>query len=89
MNLNVKQAVLDFNERRIEKKAKQKYKDGFGWAMTAYYVEHRALLDIDVITSPPHEFKHIEWDFNQGARTAMDVIAISLIKHGEYNGPNA
>ena len=86
---SVRAAMRASNEKKENAKNKQRLKDGFGWAMTAYYIEEKSLGFIEMISSPLPEFGLPNLQFDRGVAMAMDIIAVSLIKHGEYNGPNA
>jgi len=63
----VKQILAKYREE----KRKHAYCDGFGWAMSAFFVEKQSQIEIESYIFNRHS------DFDQGAQEALSI----LVKH--------
>lgn len=75
-------------QRAANKNAKC-FSAGFLWIMHAYYLEQQSIVEIDNLMYVPNEWRDAnDTAFYKGADHALEIISVSLIKHGEYRGPN-
>lgn len=67
----------------------ERFNRGFLWAIQAYYLEQKCTKEIENIMYVPNEWAHTkDREFERGASHALEIISVSLMKHGEYRGPD-
>lgn len=71
----------EWREQRKARKVIEAYRNGFGWAMEAFYIDHYSLEYIvnKCTGNPADEAIHL-MSFDSGARHAVTIINKSLEK---------